>query len=174
MPVYHSSFNAVPVRKLGGIPLLPLKATLRGPAPPSDPTKEDIVDEAITFFRANVLFRNYDVQGDADRLLCYLTLYIQQCLKKCERLGSPAEAASTLTALAGGSFQLPGDPGFPLGALIPPPRSRDESDTIRAYFKQLRDEVGKRLVPRLYYEDGTPNKWWLCFAKRKFLNKELR
>ena len=38
----------------------------------------DIVDEAIYLFRANVLFRNFEVQGSADRTLIYLTLLIHQ------------------------------------------------------------------------------------------------
>ena len=51
------------------------------------PTDEaDIVDEAIDYFRANVLFRSFEMQGAADRVLAYLTLYIQQVrqhAKKC-------------------------------------------------------------------------------------------
>jgi hypothetical protein len=41
----------------------------------------DIIDEAIDFFRANVLFRQYDPKGPADRVLCYLTIYIGECLR---------------------------------------------------------------------------------------------
>ena len=36
----------------------------------------DIVDEALALFRANVLFRNFEVHGSADRVLIYLTLFI--------------------------------------------------------------------------------------------------
>ena len=43
--------------------------------------EKDVVDEAISFFRANVLFRNFEVKGPADKLLLYLTLYISACLK---------------------------------------------------------------------------------------------
>ena len=43
--------------------------------------KTDVVDEAISFFRANVLFRNFEVKGPTDKLLLYLTLYISACLK---------------------------------------------------------------------------------------------
>jgi hypothetical protein len=43
---------------------------------------QDIVDEAITYFRANVLFKNYEFLGDADKLLMYLTLCITQALVK--------------------------------------------------------------------------------------------
>ena len=38
-------------------------ASLRsGPAPPSDPNAIDIVDEALSFFKANCLFRNFEVK----------------------------------------------------------------------------------------------------------------
>jgi hypothetical protein len=29
------------------------------------------------------------------------------------------------------------------------------------------------MLLRIYNEDGTQNKWWIMFSKRKFLNKEL-
>lgn len=48
--------------------------------------KEDIIDETLNFFRANVLFRNFDVRGGADRTLIYLTLHAVQCLVKCEKI----------------------------------------------------------------------------------------
>ena len=47
---------------------------------------EDIIDEVLGYFRANVLFRNFDIRGAADRTLIYLTLYAVQCLVKCERI----------------------------------------------------------------------------------------
>lgn len=49
--------------------LLPLRTKTRGPAPPPvDPSRPDIVDEAIDLFRANTLFRNYEIKGPADRV----------------------------------------------------------------------------------------------------------
>jgi hypothetical protein len=53
------------------------------PRPPPGPgmsavKDEDIVDEALRLFRANVLFRNFEVQGGGDRVLVYLTLFIHQ------------------------------------------------------------------------------------------------
>jgi hypothetical protein len=47
---------------------------------------EDIIDETLNFFRANVFFRNFDVRGSADRTMIYLTLYTHQCLVKCEKI----------------------------------------------------------------------------------------
>lgn len=69
---------------LGTIPLLPIKCkSSRGVAPPpADETADDIIDEAIGLYRANTFFKNFDIKGGADRLLIYLTLYIQECLTK--------------------------------------------------------------------------------------------
>lgn len=48
--------------------------------------KEDIIEETLNYFRANVLFRNFEVRGPADRTMIYLTLHAVQCLVKCERI----------------------------------------------------------------------------------------
>ena len=61
--------------------VLPLKTLVRGPAPPAASDQTDIIDEALEYFRANVLFRQYDPQGPADRVLCYLTIYIGECIR---------------------------------------------------------------------------------------------
>lgn len=46
-------------------------------------------------------------------------------------------------------------------------------DTMRQYLQQIRQETGVRLVEKVYGEDGKPSKWWLCFAKKKFMDKSL-
>lgn len=33
------------------------------------------MDEALFYFRANVLFRSFEVKNDADRVLVYVTLF---------------------------------------------------------------------------------------------------
>lgn len=68
-------------------PILPLRDSIRGPAPNLDTpstdgaAQEDIVDEVLRLFRANVLFKSFEVLNAADRLLVYLTLYTSLCLK---------------------------------------------------------------------------------------------
>ena len=47
------------------------------------------------------------------------------------------------------------------------------ADELRALFKQMREEISLRMIDRIYLEDGTKNKWWMLFAKRKFMNKTL-
>ena len=51
--------------------------------------------------------------------------------------------------------------------------TRAAADALRAYLKQAREETGARLVPKCYTEEDKPNKFWMAFSKRKFMNKEL-
>lgn len=45
---------------------------------------------------------------------------------------------------------------------------------MRQYIQQLRQETGQRVCDRVFSaEDGRPSKWWLCFAKKKFMDKSL-
>jgi len=91
------------LREACSIAICPLKTSVRGPAPTAAvgidhpftynlnacnflSEKEDIVDETLINFRSNVLFRNFEVRGAADRTLIYLTLYTHQCLVKCEKI----------------------------------------------------------------------------------------
>uniref|UniRef100_A0A453T150 Actin-related protein 2/3 complex subunit 3 n=1 Tax=Aegilops tauschii subsp. strangulata TaxID=200361 RepID=A0A453T150_AEGTS len=50
------------------------------------------------------------------------------------------------------------------------PRRRAFSELLRNYLKQIREETSGRLLNCAYRANGTPNKWWLAFAKRKFMN----
>lgn len=52
------------------------------PAATEDPSRADIINEALDLFRANALFRNFEIQGPADRLLIYLILFIGDVLTK--------------------------------------------------------------------------------------------
>jgi len=157
--------------------LLPIKTKYKGPAPRwaggSGPDDVDIIDEALDFFKANVLFRNYEVKGPADRVLVYLTLYIQQCLVTIGAR-SKGDSEKELYQLAISNFAVPGDRNFALQGFVTNPKDRAEADLTRQYFTQLRQEAGTRLIERVYAtSEMTPSKWWACFNKRKFLNKTL-
>ena len=89
--------------------------------------KEDIIDEVLFFFKANVLFRNFEVRGSADRLLVYLTLYVTECLKRVEAAPSKADAVRALNNMALESFAIPGDASFTLGPYFPTPENRQEA-----------------------------------------------
>lgn len=168
--VYHSSFADVEgVPRACGCPLLPLRSTVKGP-PGVSTEEDDIVDEAINFFRANVLFRKFEVKSSADKLLVYLTLYINMALKKIEVCKTEADGIKALINLGLERFPIPGELGFPLGGLLSTPETKEEAELFRMYLKGAREETSGRLLEKLYLPDGTPNKWWLAFAKRKFMN----
>lgn len=78
--VYHSSFNDAQAEQLCGCPLLPVSITAKGQLP--ETREPDIVDESIYLFKANALFRAFEVKGPADKLLIYLTMYIINCLRR--------------------------------------------------------------------------------------------
>ncbi|KAM1173308.1 hypothetical protein FF1_026041 [Malus domestica] len=171
MPVYHSSFvNDEGITKACGCPLLPLKSHIKGPAPVSEQDRTDIVDEAISFFRANVFFRNFDVKSSADKLLIYLTFYINVALKRLEGCRTLAEGTKAIINLGLEKVPVPGEPSFPFPGLFPLPQSQQEAELLRNYLKQIREEASGRLLSVAYRPNGTPNKWWLAFAKRKFMN----
>jgi actin related protein 2/3 complex subunit 3 len=135
--------------------------------------EDDILDEVLFFFKANVLFKHFEVKGGADRILIYMTLYTTQCLQRLEKCPNPTEGLKQLTAMAHEGFKIPGDVGFALGSFFPAPESAQAGDLCRSYFKQLREELGRRLIGKVYNEEGAPSKFWLVFAKRKFMNKAL-
>ncbi|KAL6547382.1 Actin-related protein 2/3 complex subunit 3 [Orobanche minor] len=132
--VYHSSFvDDKEITKACGCPLLPLKTHIKGPAPVSEQDSTDIVDEAITFFRANVFFRNFDIKSSADKLLIYLTFYINSALKRLEGCRTLAEGTKAIINLGLEKVPVPGEHGFPFPGLFATPQSHREADlTLRA------------------------------------------
>ncbi|KAJ3027623.1 subunit of the Arp2/3 complex [Rhizophlyctis rosea] len=169
MPAYHSAFNEGEFRSIGNMALLPIKTKIRGPAPTSlDPAQDDIIDEAIGLFRANCFFRNFEIKGNADRVLIYLILFIQECLAKLAKNPSLIEGQRTLATHAVQNFAIPGDSNFPLNALYEKPASRQDADNLKQYLSQLRQELAVRLPARVYDGDR-PSKWWMSFSKRKFM-----
>ncbi|VDD83248.1 unnamed protein product [Mesocestoides corti] len=171
---YHSKFTSCP-RRVGNMAILPLRTKVRGPAPQDPNLAEDIIDEALLYFKPLTFFRQYEFKSDADRVLVYLVLYILECLKKLQRCPTKSHGSKELTSLSLARFDLPGDPGFPreLSNLYTKPSMAD-ANLMREYIAQLRTELGIRLLDRVYVDDqAQPSKWWLCFAKRKFLDQSL-
>ncbi|KAJ5165692.1 uncharacterized protein N7500_007522 [Penicillium coprophilum] len=186
MPAYHSIFledRDVPV--IGNFPILPLRTRTRGPAytlPPLNiddidvsPESEsyDCVDEILSLFRANVLFRNFEINGPADRMLIYGTLFISDCLGKVKPTMTAREAEKALTNAALDNFAIPGDVSFPLNQAFEPPRDRQDAETLRQFISQVRQEIAIRLHAKLYPGGVGPSKFWLSFTKRKFMGKSL-
>jgi actin related protein 2/3 complex subunit 3 len=51
-------------------------------SPEPDSESYDALDEVLSLFRANTFFRNFEIQGPADRLLIYGILWVSECLVK--------------------------------------------------------------------------------------------
>lgn len=176
--------------------ILPLRTQYRGPAPTVATLEQDVIDESLYFFKANVFFRTYEikvsgweivaieltltasnlsfVQSEVDRVLIYVTLYITECLKRLQRCSNKAQGMQEMKSLAIAKFDIPGEAGFPLNTVYIKPTTTTEADSMRLYLQQLRQETGNRVCERVFgTEDGKPSKWWLCFAKKKFMDKSL-
>ncbi|KAI9317352.1 actin-related protein 2/3 complex subunit 3 [Zopfochytrium polystomum] len=168
---FHSSLNALDTRFIGNVALLPIKTKVRGPAPPAvDLAADDIIDEAIYYFRPNCFFRNFEIGGGADRVLIYVQLFIQECLGKLAAAKNPnaSDGARILATHALQNFSIPGEAGFPLNAMYEKPATKLEQDTLRQYFSQIRQETSARLTAKLY-DGNTLSKWWMSFSKKKFM-----
>ncbi|KAI0960413.1 hypothetical protein AcW1_004934 [Taiwanofungus camphoratus] len=177
MPAYHSSLNEDPdARQVGNMSILPVKTKFRGPAP-QDPLQADIIDETLDLFRANSLFRNFEIKGPADRLLIVLILFVSDCLAKlgaARTVPSQLEANKSLNTLAVDNFPIPGDATFSLNAHYAPPASRADAEYLRQYLIQVRQELAARLAEKLYADGtGKPSKWWMSFQKRRFMSRSL-
>jgi actin related protein 2/3 complex, subunit 3 len=127
--------------------VLPIKTRIRGPAPigtadyvyqnlkltvlSADPNSADIIDETLDLFRANSLFRNFEIKGPSDRLLIVLILFVSDCLAKIGAAKSQTqiEVSKLLNTLSVDSFPIPGDATFVLNAHYAPPASRQDAGT---------------------------------------------
>lgn len=173
MPAYHSSFFQYN-QLVGNMAVLPVKTQFRGPAPISTTKDLDIIDEALYFFKANVFFRTYEIKSEADRVLIYITLYITECLKRLQKCNTKSQGLQEMYTLAISKFDIPGEPNFPLNSVYAKPSNPNEADTMRQYLQQIRQETGIRVCDRVFnQDDGKPSKWWLCFSKKKFMDKSL-
>ncbi|KAM9633258.1 actin-related protein 2/3 complex subunit 3-like [Trichechus inunguis] len=173
MPVYHSSLTDPDTKLIGNTALLPIRSQFKGPIPPE--TKDtDIVDEAIYYFEANVLFKLYEIMNKADRTLVYITLYIYECLKILLKCNSKNQGKKEMCTLGITNFPIPGEPGFPLNAIYAEPATKQKDEVMKAYLQQLRQEMGLRLCEKVFdSQNDKPSKCWTCFVKKQFMNKSL-
>lgn len=88
-------------------------------------------------------------------------------MRECERVDQRAEAEKLLKQLGTKGVTAPGEAGWNLGGMYPPAKGVPEADGFKAYFKQCREETGLRMMNILYNADGSKNKWWQSFSKRK-------
>lgn len=131
MQVYHSKIVNGDCKRVGNFALLTFRTKQRGPIGALDAQdvadELDILDEALFYFKANVFFKTYEIQGDADRVMIYLTLYITECLKKLQKCVKKSQALSEMHSLAISKFDSPGEPSFPLPTVYTKPATNEEA-----------------------------------------------
>jgi actin related protein 2/3 complex, subunit 3 len=136
---YHSQIKDYQ-QSIANMALLPLRTQHRGPAPAGN-IEQDIIDEAIYYFKANIFFRTYEVKSEIDRVLIYVTLYIPECLKKLQRCANKNQGMNEMYTLAISKFDIPGEPAFPLNSVYARPQTPAEagkhfsSQVFRVYIK---------------------------------------
>ena len=91
--------------------------------------------------QANILFKQFDMETDVDRVLVYVTLYIIECLKRLQKVPSQERATQEMFSMALEPFALPGEAGFPLNAFFAKP-NRNEADELKKYFTQVSIIIG--------------------------------
>merc|ERR1712178_233478 len=140
--VYHSEYNSQPpVKLLLGCGVWPLRTKTSGPCPAVE-DEPDIVDEALTMFKANCMFRSYKPEGPGDLVHIYLLLFIHQCLKSLEKAKDKTEGQRILSSLCSEAPATPGDSAFPISVIYPQPESASEKKEFAKMLTQLRKEVG--------------------------------
>merc|ERR1711953_51379 len=170
MPAYHTT-QVQQMPSVGNMGVLALRGNTKGPAPQIQ--EEDIIDEAIKYFKANVFFKSFSPENDADRLFIYVTLWIQECLKVLQKAQSRDDGWKSLYSKSVQDFAIPGDSSFPINAYFHKPRSSQEAQKMKDYLKQVRLETATRMLDVALDASGKPSKWWMCFTKRKFLGLSL-
>lgn len=120
---------------------------------PADPDQADIIDETLDLFRANSLFRNFEIKGPADRLLIVLILFVSDCLAKigtAKTVPAQIEASKMLNTLSVDNFPIPGDANFALNAHYAVPGNRaDAGSQPRSACTPLLNNP-TRLSPHLF------------------------
>jgi len=178
MPSYHSVFNKIETQKFCGIPCLDFK---KDKTPSLDPTKLstaikdnqlDIIDEALIYFRINVLFKNFNIEGDADKLLVYIIVFIQKCLEK----GNDPDikkAKENINKLVSTCEWIPKSENF--FNMLADSKDTSNVGNLQKYLKEIRQEVVKRLIYILFDNPSTSmdRKFWLGLGKKKFMGFDM-
>ena len=156
----------------------------------------DLLDEALTYFRLNVLFKNYPIKSDGDKLIVYSTVFISKCLeiffnnssdiKKCKDLlkelileaeWSPNYKSHFLNGILTSSENSNSNNNDNLNSTNNSNFNFNSNEilALQKYLKSVRTELVYRINYILFDEEGatSKNKFWLPYAKKKFLGFEM-
>ena len=176
MPAYHSKYNKIESDKYCGIPILNYRKKSSAILDPKKITNAeegsfDIIDEAIIYFRVNVFFKNFTIDGDADKLIVYLTVFIQKILEKAN---NPDEnkAKANVRALVDDCEYVRKVENF-FNVLVNDNPSQMES--LKKYLKELRAETVDRMINILFENPETKmdSRFWIALGKKKFMGYDM-
>ncbi len=177
MPSIHSKFNQNKTETFYGIPNLPIRkksSAILDPKKLVNPNDNsfDIIDEAILYFRVNIFFKNFPIDGPADKLIVYLTVFIQKILEKA-MLADEKKAKDNIKALVDGCEYVRRIENFfnQLVTVTTP----NEENSLKKYLKDLRSETVDRMLNILYENPETKmdKKYWAALGKKKFLGYDM-
>lgn len=183
MPVYHSKIKNSDVSKIMGFPLL----FVRKDSPPmletdnfisSDDQKYDILDEAIAYYRINILFKNFSIDSDADKVLVYLTVFIQKILEIAGKYFDDEKRAlkeiDNLEASGKGNVKEISSKNV-LSLLLNDERNAINIEKLNTYLKGLRKEAIFRMKYILFENSDfrMDKRFWTSMGKKKFLGYEF-
>ena len=128
-------------------------------------------------YRATILFKNFKTQGPADKIIVYLTVFIQKCLLEISRKANCDQktAATICTEYVKEAIPSSTDAKFYMRQLgqIAPSKTSGEEEKYKKYLTQLKEECAKRLVDTIYDNNSLDLKFWLAFGKKPFLGQRF-
>lgn len=134
----------------------------------------DIIDEAIAYFRANVLFKSFSIKVDSDKLIVYLSVFISKCLnviaESYNDIKKSKELLRQLILECEWSSNLKSHFLNSIITLTP-----NEIPELQKYLKGLREETIFRLNYILFDSPGAglDIKYWIGYHKKLFLGYEM-
>lgn len=178
MPAYHSVFTNNYSQKACEFPLCEFKSNKK----PNMDVKFlksidntfDIIDEAIIYFRGNVLFKSYAINNDTDKVIIYLTVFISKCLETVYNNQTNLKKAKEMlvSLVSEAEFSTTNKTHFLNNILT---INNSQVPDLQKYLKSIRQETVNRLIT-LWLEGEDSNvhlKHWFSYSKKKFLGYEM-
>ena len=130
----------------------------------------DFIDDVIDNLRVNLLRRTFPLTTAAERLDAYLTSFASDLLYAFARESGMETKATARRRAAERATRDAFDGGRGTTAEA---TSAEEREMFRRFARRCRETLARRLVERCYGrgENGERDKFWMAFAKRRFLNR---
>lgn len=178
MPSYHTVFTETTYNKACDFALVPFKQSkepnLDYKLIKSKDSKIDIIDECLTYFRANILFKNFSIKSDADKIIVYLTVFISKCLSTIsDTYQDPKKSKELLQNLITECEWSPTLKTHFLNTILI--INQNEVIDLSKYLKSLREETVYRLYYLLFQAPGSnlDLKFWIGYSRKLFLGYEM-